>query len=132
MALYAEAWSLGAACVGLLLVFLSTAPAAKGIFNRFARKSTYAPQDDLHSQKSHYADEDGEATEESLKQFSDKRQRVAIVILSVSGFEICLGLAIITTVHAGIEHYLFQSWIQVVVWVSPLLESVIFLPKLGH
>lgn len=124
MALYAEAWSLGAACVGLLLVFLTTAPAAKGIFSRFARTQPHTHQDGLHSQKSHYADEDGEATELSLKQFSDKRQRVAITILSVTGFEICLGLAIITTVHAGIEHYLSQSWIQVVVWVSLTFESM--------
>lgn len=132
MALYAEAWSLSAACVGLLLVFLSTAPAAKGIFNRLARTSTHAHQDVLHSQKSHYADEDGEATEVSLKQFSDKRQRVAIAILSVTGFEICLGLAIITTVHAGIEHYLFQSWIQVAVWVSLTLEPTITSSKSEH
>lgn len=118
MTLISETWSLVTRCVVLLLVLLSTTPAAKTIVHRLTGTPTPVHRDELYLTKARYVDEDGEATEGSLRRFSDKWQKIAIVILSLMGFEVCLGLAVITTVHAGIEHYLVQSWLLLAVWVS--------------
>lgn len=118
MIFISEPWLLITRSVVLLLVCLSTTPAAKSIAHRLTGTPTPAHQDELYLTKAHYADEDGDATEESMKKFSDKWQKIAIVVLSLMGFEVCLGLAIITTIHAGIAHSLVQSWLPLPVWVS--------------
>lgn len=111
-------FSLVTGYAGFFLVLLNSTPAAKTIACRVAGFTTPTQYDESRMTKTHYSDEDGEASENSLREFSDKWQRVAIGLFSVIGLEISLGLAIITTAHAGIEDYVVQSWLQVAVWVS--------------
>ena len=118
MALNAEVFSLVTGYAGFFLVLLNSTPAAKTIACHFAGVTTPSQYDELRLTKTHSSDEDGEASESSLREFSHKWQRIAIGLLSVMGLEVSLGLAIITTAHAGIEGYGVQSWLQVAVWVS--------------
>lgn len=118
MALNPEIWSLMTGHAGLFLVLLTSTPAARSVVRRFDKTSTQSQHDGTRLTGSYYADEDGDATDDSVKQFSDKWQRVTIGLLSVTGFEVALGLAITTTVHASIDDYVVQSWLQVGVWVS--------------
>lgn len=117
-----EIWSLVTGYVGFFVVLFISTPAARSIVQRFTGTSTSKPHESRPA-RFYEGDEDGNVTDGSLSKFSDKWQRVAIGILSVTGFEISLGLAIITTVHAGIENYLAQGWLQVSVWVSSFLSS---------
>lgn len=118
MASNSKVFSLVTGYAGFFLVLLNSTPAAKTIACRVAGFTTPTQYDESRMTKTHYSDEDGEASESSLREFSDKWQRVAIGLFSVIGLEISLGLAIITTAHAGIEDYVVQSWLQVAVWVS--------------
>lgn len=115
-----EIYSLVAGYVGFFVVLFSSTPAARSIVHRFTGTSTSKPHES-HPTRFYEGDEDGDVTDGSLRKFSDKWQRVAIGVFSVTGFEILLGLAIITTVNAGIENYFAQGWLQVSVWVSSSL-----------
>lgn len=100
----------------LALVAVDSIPASKSIVDRILRKVQY----EEHSlAKTAYRDEDGEASEESLRAFSDKWQRAAIVLFSVSGLGIALALAVLATLH----HYSdvddeVANWLQFSSWVS--------------
>lgn len=118
MALNSRVFSLVTGYAGFFLVLLNSMPASKTIACRVAGITTPTQYDELRMTKTHYSDEDGEASDSSLREFSDKWQRIAIGLLSVIGLEISLGLAVITTAHAGIEGYVVQSWLQVAVWVG--------------
>lgn len=118
MALNSRVFSLVTGYAGFFLVLLNSMPASKTIACRVAGITTPTQYDELRMTKTHYSDEDGEASDSSLREFSDKWQRIAIGLLSVIGLEISLGLAVITTAHTGIEGYVVQSWLQVAVWVG--------------
>jgi hypothetical protein len=101
---------------GLALVAVSTSPAIFATVSRFIRRrkvSEYSPI----SGHDLYEDEDGKATEESTKAFSDKFPKISITILTIVGFFVALALAVITTLR-GPGVYLVENWLQVAVWVS--------------
>jgi hypothetical protein len=106
--------------LALSLVALDSIPAIKSILRRTG-KARYEPID---LAKDVYRDEDGEATEESLRAFSDKWQRAAIALFSTAGLLVTLGLAILTTLKAN-ENQTPLIWLQFGVWVR------IMNPKLG-
>lgn len=112
--------------LGLGLVALDTLPAAKSIMSRFTQRQTGYLQLSGDSDESRvgegdlkalYRDEDGEATEESIKAFSDKWQRGAIAFLSAAGFCVSLALAVVTTLRGSGEEYFVEFWLHVGVWV---------------
>lgn len=117
MASNSEIFSLLTGYIGLSLVLITSTAAARSVVRRLDGTSTTGQHDGTHLASS-YADEDGDATDDSVRRFSDKWQRMVICLLSVVGFEIALGLAITTTVHVGIEDYIVQSWLQIGIWVS--------------
>ena len=101
--------------LGLTVVFLTTLPAAKSIAYRFSRKKEQREiNNGLLDGKTVYQDEDGHATEESERAFSDKWQKVGIAFLSVIGFLGSLALAVITKCHTK---YFIEFWLQFGVWV---------------
>lgn len=106
--------SLAAGSVALFLAGLDSIPAIKSIADRIARRSS--PQDEASLAKTAYRDEDGEATTESLKAFSDWWQRVAIAIFSGSGFFVTLALAVLTTLKYDTD-YLVLVWLELGIWV---------------
>jgi hypothetical protein len=63
-----------------------------------------------------YRDEDGEATEESLRAFKDKWQRAAIAIFTTAGALVTLSLAVLSTLKAN-ENQTPLIWLQFGVWV---------------
>lgn len=104
--------------IGLSLVLINSTAAARSVVRRLDGTSTRGQHDGIRLASPCYADEDGDATDNSVRECSDKWQRVVIGLLSVAGFEVALCLAITTAVHVGIESYGVQSWLQVGVWVS--------------
>ena len=114
-----------------VLVLASTIPAARNISQRLVRGRRQPirletdtetlllahPEDDYYYQ---YGDEDGVATDASMEAFSDKWQRFAIAVLSVTGFEIVLALAIVVT-QSEQNHFVVPCWLQVGSWVSSFL-----------
>lgn len=101
-------------CLAVLLAGLICIPAIKSITGRVARKATREYKQSLA--KVAYRDDDGEATEESLRAFSDKWQRVLITLTSISGLLVTLALAVLTTLNDRANYTSFV-WLQFGVWV---------------
>jgi hypothetical protein len=99
--------------VALFIVGLDSIPALQSITDRICRKSPPAEEHTLA--KTAYRDEDGEASEESLRAFSDKWQRIAIAFFSATGSLSTLGLAVFTTFEYG--EVLILNWLQFGIWV---------------
>jgi len=97
--------------LALSLVAFDSIPAIKSILQR-TRKARYEPID---LAQNIYHDEDGEATEESLRAFSDKWQRGAIALFSTAGLLVTLVLAVLTTLKENNQTPLI--WVQFGVWV---------------
>jgi hypothetical protein len=102
--------------LGLALVAGITTPAILTTVSRFVIRQKGPEYSSLNGYDL-YEDEDGKATEESTKAFSDKIPRFSIAILSTIGFSTVLTLAIITTLQ-GPTAYMVENWLQVGVWVS--------------
>ncbi|KAJ5895179.1 hypothetical protein N7495_006870 [Penicillium taxi] len=108
--------------IALVLVAADSIPAIKSISDRFLRTSI---PDDSSLAKLTYRDNDGEATPESLRAFSDTWQRVAIALFSISGLLTSLTLAVLTTIQFIPSNPLF-SWLQFAIWISLSIQSVAF------
>ena len=109
--------------VGLTAVALTTVPSVRRIALRFFQKPEQQPEDNgiLQLGKTVYQDEDGSATEESLREFSDRWQKTAIALLSILGFFGALALAVVTPSHA---RYFVLFWFQFGVWVSIFVTRI--------
>ncbi|CAG8909403.1 unnamed protein product [Penicillium egyptiacum] len=109
--------------LALSLVALDSIPALHSIA-RIARKSRdYEP---IQLAKHVYHDEDGEATEESLREFSDKWQRIAIALFSIAGFLVTLALAVLATSKLAITNSTPLIWLQFGVWILLAVQAVAF------
>lgn len=100
--------------LALSLVALNSIPAIRSIAHRISRARDYEP---IQLAKEVYRDEDGEATDESLRAFSDKWQRIAIALFSVAGFSVTLALAVLATLKLTITNSTLLVWLQFGVWV---------------
>ncbi|KAJ5141036.1 P-loop containing nucleoside triphosphate hydrolase protein [Penicillium atrosanguineum] len=110
-------------CLAVLLAGLICIPAIKGITSRVARKA--AREDEQSLARVAYRDDDGEATEESLRAFSDKWQRVLITLTSISGLLVTLALAVLTTFNDS-TNFASLAWLQFGVWVFLSIQTVVF------
>lgn len=106
--------------VALFLAGIDSILAIKSIADRIGRKSRH--EDEHAVAKSVYRDEDGEASEESLRAFSDKWQRVAVALFAAIGFSVTLALAILTTLEINAS-YTILNWLQLGIWVRRLKQS---------
>ncbi|KAF9247626.1 hypothetical protein DTO027I6_732 [Penicillium roqueforti] len=110
--------------LALSLVALDSIPAIRSIAHRIARKSRdYEP---IQLAKDVYRDEDGEATEESLREFSDKWQRIAIALFSIAGFLVTLASAVLATLKLAITNSTPLVWLQFGVWILLAIQAVAF------
>ncbi|KXG53717.1 ABC transporter, integral membrane type 1 [Penicillium griseofulvum] len=110
--------------LALSLVVLDSIPAIQSVVNRIAGKArNYDP---IQLAKDVYCDEDGEATEESLRAFSDKWQRIAIAIFSATGFLVTLALAVRATLKLSITNSTPLVWLQFGVWILLTIQAVAF------
>ncbi|KAJ5409015.1 hypothetical protein N7509_002898 [Penicillium cosmopolitanum] len=108
--------------VALFIVGLDSIPALRSITDRICRKSPPAEEHTLA--RTAYHDEDGEASEESLRAFSDRWQRIAITIFSATGFLATLGLAVFTTFDY--TDFLILNWLQVGIWILLSIQAIAF------
>ncbi|KAJ5812061.1 P-loop containing nucleoside triphosphate hydrolase protein [Penicillium riverlandense] len=109
--------------LAVCLVGLVSIPAIKSITSRVARKA--AREEEQSLAKGAYRDEDGEATEESLRAFSDKWQRILITLTSISGLLVTLALAVLTTLKYNAD-YTPLVWLQFGVWIFLSIQTVVF------
>ncbi|PYH42937.1 P-loop containing nucleoside triphosphate hydrolase protein [Aspergillus saccharolyticus JOP 1030-1] len=114
--------SLVLGAVAVLVTALTSIPAGGSIIAR--AKQRRSEQDESAIDKNLYQDEDGEATDESVRSFSDKWQRVAVILFSTTGLLATLGLATLTTLQPATKNAVF-SWLQFVLWVILLLQAVV-------
>lgn len=101
--------------LALSLVALDSIPAIQSIAHRISRKAR--DYESIQLAKDVYSDEDGEATEESLRAFSDKWQRGFIALFSVAGFLVTLALAVLATLKLTITNSTPLVWLQFGGWV---------------
>lgn len=98
---------------GVVLLMLVALPATKSLANRLRlQKKSSAGQ--------LYQDEDGAATEESTKAFTDTIQRCSIAALSLGGLLASLSLAVLGTDGTRSPHQpgASEQWLHFAVWVS--------------
>jgi hypothetical protein len=107
--------SIATGSVALLLAAADSVPAIKCMVDRISRKSP--PVDESALAKTVYRDQDGEATEESIHDFSDSWQRVAIAAFSASGLSVTVAMAVLTTLNYSAGD-LILDWFQFGIWVS--------------
>jgi hypothetical protein len=110
----AQLASLATGSVALLLAAVDCGPAIKSITDRISRKSLQLDEPSLA--KTVYRDDDGEASEESLRAFSDKWPRVAIALFTASGLFVTLALAVLTTCKYRAGDVILD-WLQFGIWV---------------
>lgn len=109
--------SLLAGSCGLFLIALLTSPAVQATAARLVSKR---PESTSDATRQLYQDEDGTATEESVKAFSDKVQRVSIAVLSAVGFLASLALAVFVTLQLPRSVFV-EHWLQFAGWVGERL-----------
>ncbi|KAJ5631461.1 uncharacterized protein N7484_011561 [Penicillium longicatenatum] len=107
--------------VALGLVGLDSVKAIKSIADRILRRQ----YDEASLAITAYRDEDGEATEESLRAFSDKWQRVSIALFSLTGLSTSLALSILTTISSDLNDPL-ANWLQFAIWVLLSIQGIAF------
>ncbi|CAG8171204.1 unnamed protein product [Penicillium salamii] len=105
--------------LALPLVALSSIPACQSIIRR---RTKYEP---LNLTKDGYRDVDGEATEESIRAFSDKWQKAAIALFTTTGLLSTLALAVLTTLNLN-QYGTKLIWLQFGVWCFLTIQAVAF------
>ncbi|KAJ5696619.1 hypothetical protein N7536_007031 [Penicillium majusculum] len=110
--------------LALSLVALDSIPAIQSIAHRISRKAR--DYESIQLAKDVYSDEDGEATEESLRAFSDKWQRGFIALFSVAGFLVTLALAVLATLKLTITNSTPLIWLQFGVWTLLAIQAIAF------
>jgi hypothetical protein len=100
--------SIAGLALGLTLIVLSNIPVLRSFFRH--KSSTQAP--------GYYHDEDGDATESSLKAFGDKWPRRSIAGFSLIGLTCASVTAIMATIRRSEEAALPLLWCQFAGWVS--------------
>ncbi|KAG2416315.1 hypothetical protein HFD88_007530 [Aspergillus terreus] len=112
--------------LGFLLTLVCSFPAARKLRQRWVhetqpiRLETASPRG-----KPLYQDEDGEATDRSVHQCTDTWQKLLIAILSVTGLELSLALAIVSLQSAS-STFVVPFWLEAGGWVILCLQSVAF------
>lgn len=104
--------------VALGLVALDSIKAIKSIADRILRRQ----YDEASLAITSYRDEDGEATEESLRAFSDKWQRILIAVFSLTGLSTSLALSILSTISSDLNDPL-ANWLQFAIWVRTKMRQ---------
>ncbi|KAJ5892711.1 hypothetical protein N7504_009402 [Penicillium tannophilum] len=107
--------------VALGLVALDSIKAIKSIADRILRRQ----YDEASLAITAYRDEDGEATEESLRAFSDKWQRILIAVFSLTGLSTSLALSILSTISSDLNDPL-ANWLQFAIWVLLSIQGIAF------
>lgn len=118
MVLALKALNVLAPCLGLLLIVLSSTPAAVHLARRLVRRRSPGQQDELFSSSPLYYDDDGEATPASAHKFSNQWQRLCIGFLSIGGLGVSLASATLSMRYSGVDDFSIHAWIHLGMWVS--------------
>ncbi|PGH14692.1 hypothetical protein AJ79_02858 [Helicocarpus griseus UAMH5409] len=114
-----ETASLFVGASGLLLVALCSIPGLDALSSRLLtrRRSGYIALREI------YKDEDGIATEDSTKRFSQKLYCVLTLCLSTLGFLASLALAVLSTLGKDPTRSI-ETWLQALIWAFAVLNAV--------
>ena len=143
-----ETTSLIVAVAGAALVSFSSIPAICNVVKRlslWSKRSRVSIHDNVNHNGSNqnrsrsnesddyqllqglYQDDDGQATEESMNDFSDRVHHIFIILLSATGFLFSLALGIIFTKASSVRLsssslLLINQWLQFGIWVCLLFS----------
>ena len=111
-AMDASTQSFAVSIASLAAVVLASAP---HVLN--AAQSRSSAKRKYHALTEKYEDEDGTATEDSQKAFSDSSSRLVLVVGSFAAATLALISAVLTSARsetAGHQHLVIQQWLQFV------------------
>ncbi|KKK21352.1 hypothetical protein ARAM_002629 [Aspergillus rambellii] len=121
----AEASTIITGVLGLVLILVCSVSALRRILHRFTKNTACICLEPSLLAEPDYVDEDGEATERSIDEFSDRWQKWAIAILSIAGFAVSLAQATVATCSAHDQrHFVVPSWLQMVGWMVLCVQPV--------
>ncbi|KAK1144108.1 hypothetical protein N8T08_005770 [Aspergillus melleus] len=121
-----EVLSVVTGVVVLVFIIISSVPALVKTTRRLERDAQFIRLDASLIAKPGYGDEDGEASEASLRTYSDTWQRVAIAIFSVTGLELSLALAILSLQSKNQNFLVVPFWLQTGGWMIQCVQSTAF------
>lgn len=120
MASNAEVLSIATGVLVLLFIVLSSVPAVLKTTRGLENDAQFTRLDVSSVAKPGYEDEDGDASEASLREYSDTWQKFAIAIFSVTGLELSLALAILSLQFTVQSVLVVPLWLQTGGWVGNL------------
>lgn len=94
----------------LAAIALSTYPAVSGLVQQILSRQ---PRDDAL-----YEDADGKATAESVKAFSARLPKAAILGSAVLGSAVSLAASVLVSLHLAHDGFLVEDWLATAAWVS--------------
>lgn len=95
---------------GLGAIALCSIPAVSGLILQLSRREP--KQEEL------YEDGDGKSTPESVKAYSAKLSKSAIVLLASLGSGASLAVAVLVTLRIGKDGLFLENWLSAGAWVS--------------
>lgn len=105
--------------LGLAVIGVSNIPVLCSVFQRSSP-----------GESSYYCDEDGEATESSVKALGDKWPRRGILGFSWIGLACASAIAAIASIHESAQAASFFSWCIFISWVSLVIDCLSLLQML--
>lgn len=106
------------AAVGLGIVGLASLPGLSAIRTQIRNRT---PRDNF------YEDVDGKSTPEAIAAFSQKREKIAILVLASLSFDTSIAVSILSTLNVSHDGLLLVNWLSTATSVSVKLS-----PKDGH
>lgn len=104
-----EALMLPLTGAGLVVVALSASPAILAILTQFRNRT---PKDNF------YEDGDGKATPESIAEFSNRKTKTAILLLSAVGAGTSIAISVLSTLQQAKYGLFWENWLLTAAWVS--------------
>lgn len=112
------------AALGIAIIAFLAGPGVLNVFSKSAMSGASAPEDP----GKFYEDQDGEATEKSVRDYSDIIPRIAVWVSATAGFGAAIALGVVCG-NAGFSaakpHGLsvFNAWADTIAWVRILGSS---------
>ncbi|KAH6990845.1 P-loop containing nucleoside triphosphate hydrolase protein [Ilyonectria sp. MPI-CAGE-AT-0026] len=110
-----EALMLPLTGAGLVVVALSASPAILAILTQFRNRT---PKDNF------YEDGDGKATPESIAEFSNRKTKTAILLLSAVGAGTSIAISVLSTLQQSKYGLFWENWLITAAWFLILIHAI--------
>ncbi|KAF7549319.1 hypothetical protein G7Z17_g6483 [Cylindrodendrum hubeiense] len=100
---------------GLVVVALSASPAILAILTQFRNRT---PKDNF------YEDNDGKATPESIAEFSNRKIKTAILLLSAAGAGTSIAISVLSTLQQAKYGLFLENWLITAAWTLIVIHAI--------